>query len=181
MCMFAHNGEYCWNEEHLRRQCLDSAWIKQCRMNFISSTDKKSCESSDKTIGQDGLLTKVMLGRGYCFEESFAPVARWKQFGFSLPTQHTNHPEKVYLLRKAVYGLKQAQRADPSEVPNKDADSCRNALILGKGTSGGTVPPSDALHNPSAIRVSAQQETLSHLSRSTLLSIDISLRGLLIE
>ncbi|GKF52538.1 retrovirus-related pol polyprotein from transposon TNT 1-94 [Tanacetum coccineum] len=62
----------------------------------------------------------------------------WKQFGFSLPTQHTkgfvdpDHPEKVYLLRKALYGLKQAPRAWYDELSN---------FLMSKGFTKGIIDP----------------------------------------
>nr|GEY83454.1 hypothetical protein [Tanacetum cinerariifolium] len=54
---------------------------------------------------------------GIDFEESFAPVARWKLSGYSWHMMHINrfidadHLSHVYKLKKALYGLKQAPRA----------------------------------------------------------------------
>nr|GEY75117.1 Gag-Pol polyprotein [Tanacetum cinerariifolium] len=93
-----------------------------------------------------------MMEEGIDFEESFAPVARLEAVrifeevyvaqldGFVDP----DHPEKVYHLRKALYGLKRAPRAWYDELSNllisigftKDVDHA-GCLDTRKITSGG--------------------------------------------
>ncbi|GJW19573.1 hypothetical protein Tco_0027009 [Tanacetum coccineum] len=88
--------------------------------------------------------------KGVNFEESFAPVARLE----AKVSLDPDHPEKGYILRKALYGVKASQRAwyDNYQLPDvqkcllkdsgfelpafSDADHV-DALKLGKALSGG--------------------------------------------
>ncbi|GJT55982.1 gag-pol polyprotein [Tanacetum coccineum] len=83
-------------------------------------------------------------------DSAWIELLAWKLFRFSSHMPHINgfvdpdHPEKVYCLRKALYGLNQAPRAWYDELSNslmskgftKDADNARCIDTL-KSTSGG--------------------------------------------
>ncbi|GJR88194.1 retrovirus-related pol polyprotein from transposon TNT 1-94 [Tanacetum coccineum] len=76
----------------------------------ISSTKTESpWELSRQQFGK--MIIKLKWKKVLILKNHLHQLLAWKQFGFSLPTQHTNHLEKVYLLKKALYGLKQAPRA----------------------------------------------------------------------
>ncbi|GKA45363.1 hypothetical protein Tco_0738159 [Tanacetum coccineum] len=65
---------------------IKEAWLilhgsKQCMMKLHQFDRPTSLGTSRTTILQDDYKAKSGMGRGFDFEESFAPVARWKQFG----------------------------------------------------------------------------------------------------
>ncbi|GJY20243.1 retrovirus-related pol polyprotein from transposon TNT 1-94 [Tanacetum coccineum] len=81
-----------------------------------------------------------LVAKGYAqeegidFEESFAPVARLEAVYVAQPDGFVDpdHPDKVYRLRKAPYGLKRAPRAWYDELSN---------LLISKGFTKGTIDP----------------------------------------
>ncbi|GJY28686.1 retrovirus-related pol polyprotein from transposon TNT 1-94 [Tanacetum coccineum] len=93
----------------------------------------KNKKDEDQTV----IRNKARLvAKGYAqeegidFEESLHQSELCLKQLDSEPTQHTNHPEKVYLLRKALYGLKQAPRAWYDELSN---------FLMSKGFTKGTI------------------------------------------
>nr|GEW30971.1 hypothetical protein [Tanacetum cinerariifolium] len=99
----------------------------------------KNKKNEDQTVIRN---KAPLVAKGYAqeegidFEESFAPVARLETEevyvaqpdGFVDP----DHPEKVYRLRKALFGLKQAPRAWYDEL---------SKFMISKGFTKGTIDP----------------------------------------
>ncbi|GJU67109.1 retrovirus-related pol polyprotein from transposon TNT 1-94 [Tanacetum coccineum] len=112
MCMFALTVSIV-EPKNIKEAMADSAWIEAMQEELHQFDRLKVWELVDKPFGKDDYKAKVE--EGVDFEESFAPVARLEAEevynaqpeGFVDP----DHPEKVYLLRKSLYGLNQAPRA----------------------------------------------------------------------
>ncbi|GJX44121.1 retrovirus-related pol polyprotein from transposon TNT 1-94 [Tanacetum coccineum] len=79
-----------------------------------------------------------LVAKGYCqqkgidFKESFAPVARLEAIRLFVAWVDPHHPDKVYHLKKALYGLKEASRAWYDELFN---------FLVSKGFSKDSIDP----------------------------------------
>ncbi|GKA19144.1 retrovirus-related pol polyprotein from transposon TNT 1-94 [Tanacetum coccineum] len=106
----------------------DSAMDRSdCRMNFNSSTDKKVWDPSRQTIAR-WLCTE----EGVDFEESFAPLLAWKQFGFSLPTVAAHKSLSNHQMRKKQHFINGS--TEGGAFSDADHDGC---LDTRKSTFGG--------------------------------------------
>ncbi|GJU87379.1 retrovirus-related pol polyprotein from transposon TNT 1-94 [Tanacetum coccineum] len=156
MCMFALTVSIV-EPKNIKEAMADSAWIEAMQDELHQFDRLKVWELVDKPFGkmiiklkwlwknkkdedQTVIRNKARLvAKGYAqeegidFEESFAPVARLEAEevyvaqpdGFVDP----DHPEKVYLLRKALYGLSKASKSPGQSIgtpmatkPKLDAD-----------------------------------------------------------
>ncbi|GKA32134.1 retrovirus-related pol polyprotein from transposon TNT 1-94 [Tanacetum coccineum] len=141
MCMFALTVSIV-EPKNIKEAMADSAWIEAMQDELHQFDRLKVWELVDKPFGKMIIKLKWLWKNK---KDEDQTLLAWKQFGFSLPMQHTSlyvaqpegfvdpdHPEKVYLLRKALYGLKQAPRAWYDELSN---------FLMSKGFTKGTIDP----------------------------------------
>ncbi|GJU69191.1 retrovirus-related pol polyprotein from transposon TNT 1-94 [Tanacetum coccineum] len=136
MCMFALTVSIV-EPKNIKEAMDDSAWIEAMQEELHQFDRLQVWELVDKPFGKNVIKLKWLwknkkdedqtvirnkarlVAKGYAqeegidFEESFAPVARLEAVYVSQPDGFVDpdHPEKVYRLRKALYGSKQALRA----------------------------------------------------------------------
>ncbi|GJV46582.1 ribonuclease H-like domain-containing protein [Tanacetum coccineum] len=111
MCMFALTVSTT-EPTNIKEAMVDHAWIKTMQEELHQFDRLKVWELVDKPFGK--------TEEGIDFEESFAPIACLEEEVYvSQPDMFidSDHPEKVYRLRKTLYELKQAPRAWTSDPP----------------------------------------------------------------
>ncbi|GJW78810.1 retrovirus-related pol polyprotein from transposon TNT 1-94 [Tanacetum coccineum] len=142
MCMFALTVSIV-EPKNIKEAMADSAWIEAMQDELHQFDRLKVWELVDKPFGKMIIKLKWLWKNK---KDEDQTLLAWKQLGFSLPMQHTrggyvtqpegfvdpDHPEKVYLLRKSLYGLKQALRAWYDELSN---------FLMSKGFTKGTIDP----------------------------------------
>ncbi|GJR72408.1 retrovirus-related pol polyprotein from transposon TNT 1-94 [Tanacetum coccineum] len=135
---------------------VDSAWIDQCWMNFISLIDLDVWELSYRPYLQKCINLKWLwknkrdeentvirnksrlVAKGYAqkegidFEESFAPVARLEAVRLFIAYAAHKSFTVYHTKDKALYGLKQAPRAWYDELSN---------FLVSEGFSKGSIDP----------------------------------------
>nr|GEU89194.1 hypothetical protein [Tanacetum cinerariifolium] len=130
MCMFALTVSTA-KPRNIKEAMADSAWIEVMQEEIHQFDRHQVWEIVDKPFGKSEA--------GIDFEESFAPVARLEavrifEVYVAQPGGFVDldHPEKVYRLRKVLYGLKQASRAWYDELLK---------FLTSKGFIKGTIDP----------------------------------------
>ncbi|GKA24224.1 gag-pol polyprotein [Tanacetum coccineum] len=93
--------------KNIKEAIDDQAWIEAMKEELHQFDRLKVWELVDKSFGK--------IDEAIDFEESFTPVAHLEAEEVYVSQLDTfvdpDHPEKVYHLRKTLYGLKQALRA----------------------------------------------------------------------
>nr|GEZ06829.1 copia protein [Tanacetum cinerariifolium] len=144
MCMFALTVSRT-EPKNIKEAMADSAWIESMqeeihqfdRLDVWELVDRPLCKNvinmkwlwKNKHDEENNVIRykSRLVAKGYAqkegvdFEESFAPDARLEA-----------HPDKVYRLKKALYGLKRAPRAWYDELSN---------FLVSKGFSKGSIDP----------------------------------------
>nr|GEV97648.1 hypothetical protein [Tanacetum cinerariifolium] len=145
MCMFALTVSHT-EPKNIKEAMADSAWIESMqeelhqfdRLDVWEFVDRPLCKNiinmkclyKNKRDEENTVIRNKsrLMAKGYAqkegvdFEESFAPVARLEaeEVYVNQPDGFVDpyHPDKVYRLKKALYGLKHAPRAWYDELSN---------------------------------------------------------------
>ncbi|GJW19354.1 retrovirus-related pol polyprotein from transposon TNT 1-94 [Tanacetum coccineum] len=140
MCMFALTDELhqfdrlqVWElvDKPFGKRVIKLKWLWKNKKDEDQTVIRNKARIVAKTYAQED---------GIDFEESFALVARleavrlFEEVYVAQPDRFVDpdHPEKVYRLRKALYGFKQAPRAWYDELSN---------FLMSKGFTKGTIDP----------------------------------------
>ncbi|GJU73246.1 retrovirus-related pol polyprotein from transposon TNT 1-94 [Tanacetum coccineum] len=122
MCMFMLTMSIV-EPKNIKDAMADPAWIEAMQEELHQFDRLKVWELVDKPFGK--MIIKLKWKRVLISKNHLHQLLAWRQFGFLFPTQYTtegfvdpDHPEKVYLLRKDLYGLKQALRAWYDDLSN---------------------------------------------------------------